>query len=45
MPDECALTTPTQSVVAMAASTADPPFFKMLTPMSEQTGTSQVTTP
>lgn len=43
IPVECMLMTPTQSVVATAASTADPPFFRIFLPTLEHSALSEAT--
>ena len=43
IPVECMLMTPTQRVVAMAASTAEPPFLRMLRPALEHSTLSAAT--
>lgn len=43
IPVECMLMTPTQSVVATAASTADPPFLRIFLPTLEHSALSDAT--
>lgn len=43
IPVECMLMTPTQSVLATAASTADPPFFRIFFPTLEHSALSEAT--